>query len=126
MSETLNIAHRGARSLAPENTIAAAQRGVEAGADMWELDVQLTADDELIVMHDARLLRTSDARYRFPERRPWKVSEFSLSEIQALDCGSVQRARPLRSDSEWRRLGPGSGALRRRAGPHTAGGAAVH
>jgi len=84
----LNVAHRGARSLAPENTIAAAQKGLEVGADMWELDVQLTADGELIVMHDAKLARTSDVRGRFPQRRPWRVQEFALSEIQTLDCGT--------------------------------------
>ena len=82
-----NIAHRGARSLAPENTIAAARRGLEVGADMWELDVQLTADDELLVMHDPKLTRTSDVVDRFPQRRPWPVDEFALSDIQTLDCG---------------------------------------
>ncbi len=83
-----NIAHRGARSLAPENTLAAARKGLGAGADMWELDVQLTADDELIVMHDGGLARTSDVKKRFPDRRPWRVSDFTLAEIQTLDCGS--------------------------------------
>jgi len=40
----LVIAHRGARSLAPENTLAAARKAFEMGADMWELDVAVTAD----------------------------------------------------------------------------------
>ena len=39
---TLNIAHRGARSLAPENTLAAARKTLEIGADLWELDVAMT------------------------------------------------------------------------------------
>jgi glycerophosphoryl diester phosphodiesterase len=39
----LNIAHRGARSLAPENTLAAARKGLEVGADMWELDIQMSS-----------------------------------------------------------------------------------
>jgi len=64
----LNVAHRGARSLAPENTIAAALKALEVGAGMWELDVQLTADDELLVMHDPKLTRTSDVGGRFPQR----------------------------------------------------------
>ncbi len=84
----LNIAHRGARSLAPENTLAAAQKGWEAGADMWELDVRMTADGELIIMHDATLERTCNVRERFPDRRPWLVTEFTLAEIKTLDCGS--------------------------------------
>ena len=51
----LNIAHRGASSLAPENTLSAAREGVEAGADRWGLDVHVTADGELIVIHDSTL-----------------------------------------------------------------------
>ena len=40
---TLNIAHRGASSLAPENTLAAARKALQLGAHMWEFDVQMTA-----------------------------------------------------------------------------------
>lgn len=86
--DTLNIAHRGARSLAPENTLAAASKGLEVGADMWELDVQLTADGELIILHDDTLDRTSNVEEVFPERRPWRVSDFTLDEIRQLDFGS--------------------------------------
>lgn len=86
--DTLNIAHRGARSLAPENTLAAARKGLEIGADMWELDVQLTADGEFVVLHDSRLERTSNAEDAFPERRPWRVSDFTLNEIRQLDFGA--------------------------------------
>jgi glycerophosphoryl diester phosphodiesterase len=88
MAEILNIAHRGARSLAPENTIAAARKGLEVGADMWELDVRLTADDEPVLMHDRSLRRTSDVEVCFPHRQPWSVSDFTLAEVQSLDCGS--------------------------------------
>jgi glycerophosphoryl diester phosphodiesterase len=84
----LVIAHRGARSLAPENTLAAALKAVEAGADMWELDVAVTADGELVVVHDDTLDRTSNVVQVFPDRRPWQAWDFSLAEIQALDFGS--------------------------------------
>ncbi len=84
----LNIAHRGARSLAPENTLAAARKGLEVGADMWELDIQMTADGELIVIHDNTLKRTSNVREVFPKRKPWLVHEFTLDEIRLLDFGS--------------------------------------
>ena len=84
----LVIAHRGARSLAPENTLAAAQKALEIGADMWELDVAVTADGELVLMHDDTLDRTCNAQIAFPKRRPWQVWDFSLAEIQTLDCGS--------------------------------------
>jgi glycerophosphoryl diester phosphodiesterase len=88
MDRVLNIAHRGASSLAPENTLSAALKGLAVGADMWELDVQLTADDELIVIHDSTLKRTSNAEDLFPHRRPWQVHEFTLDEIRKLDFGS--------------------------------------
>jgi glycerophosphoryl diester phosphodiesterase len=52
-AETLIIAHRGASSAAPENTLEAFELAIEAGADMIEFDVRRTADDQLIVFHDA-------------------------------------------------------------------------
>ncbi len=84
----LNIAHRGARSVAPENTVFAAQRGFELGADMWELDVHLTADETLILIHDDDLKRTTNAQEVFPDRRPWLVEDFTLAELKTLDAGS--------------------------------------
>lgn len=54
----LIIGHRGAAGLAPENTMASFEAAVEAGVDMLELDVRLTADNRLVVIHDARLFRT--------------------------------------------------------------------
>ncbi len=84
----LNIAHRGARSLAPENTLAAARKAYEAGADMWELDVAVTADGQLVVLHDDTLERTSNVRQVYPDRRPWAVNDFSLDELRQLDFGS--------------------------------------
>jgi glycerophosphoryl diester phosphodiesterase len=84
----LVIAHRGARSLAPENTLAAARKALEVGADMWELDVAVTADGELVLMHDDTLDRTCNAKDAFPGRAPWQVWDFTLAEIQTLDCGS--------------------------------------
>jgi glycerophosphoryl diester phosphodiesterase len=87
-SRVLNIAHRGARSLAPENTIAAARKALDLGADMCELDVQMTADGELVVLHDDTLQRTSNVKDVFPHRQPWLVREFRLDEIRLLDAGS--------------------------------------
>jgi glycerophosphoryl diester phosphodiesterase len=52
-AETLIIAHRGASSAAPENTLDAFELAIEAGADMIEFDVRRTADSQLIVFHDA-------------------------------------------------------------------------
>ena len=84
----LNIAHRGARSIAPENTLAAAQKAYDQGAHMWETDIQITKDEKLILFHDNSLARTTDAKTRFPDRYPWTLNSFSLDEIRSLDAGS--------------------------------------
>jgi glycerophosphoryl diester phosphodiesterase len=84
----LIIGHRGARSLAPENTIASARKALEIGADMWELDVAVTSDNELVVLHDDTLDRTCNVKDLFPGKVPWRVWEFTLAEIKTLDCGS--------------------------------------
>ncbi len=85
---TLNIGHRGATSLAPENTLQAAQKAFEAGADMWELDVRMTADGELVLLHDRSLPRTSNAKQIFPRRRPWRLESFTLAELRQLEFGA--------------------------------------
>ncbi|MFN8455643.1 MAG: glycerophosphodiester phosphodiesterase family protein [Anaerolineae bacterium] len=86
--KVLCIAHRGASSLAPENTLAAARKALELGADMWELDVSVTAEGELVVLHDDSLARTTNVRALYPQRSPWLISIFSLAEVQSLDAGS--------------------------------------
>jgi len=58
----LIFAHRGGAKLAPENTLAAFDRGLEAGADGLELDVRLSRDGLPVVSHDATLDRTTDAK----------------------------------------------------------------
>ncbi len=84
----LIIAHRGARSLSPENTIAAAKKALEIGADLWELDVAVTSDNELVVLHDDTLDRTCDVKDKYPGKVPWRVWEFTLEELKTLDCGT--------------------------------------
>jgi len=82
------IAHRGARSLAPENTLAAARIAHGLGADLWETDVAVTADDQLVLMHDDAMTRTTNVADIFPERVPAAFSTYSLAEIRSLDAGS--------------------------------------
>lgn len=55
-------AHRGASGYAPENTLAAFQKAVDLGADGVELDIQLTKDDQIVVIHDETIDRTSDGK----------------------------------------------------------------
>jgi len=82
------IAHRGARSIAPENTLIAAAIAYETGADLWETDVNITGDGHLVLFHDENLLRCTNAASRFPSRHSYRVRDFSLKEILSLDAGS--------------------------------------
>jgi glycerophosphoryl diester phosphodiesterase len=82
------IAHRGARSVAPENTLAAARKAHAVGADLWETDTAITADDQIVLMHDDAMTRTTDVADRFPERVPAPFSTYALAEIRQLDAGS--------------------------------------
>jgi len=76
----LSIGHRGASGYAPENTLAAFQRAMELGADAVELDVQLTRDEQVVVIHDYRVDRTTDGR--------GAVRRLLLDELKRLDAGS--------------------------------------
>ncbi|ACN15001.1 GlpQ1 [Desulforapulum autotrophicum HRM2] len=89
---TKNIAHRGARSLAPENTMAAVKRAFDLGADLWETDVSVTKDEALILFHDNSLERTTNATTVFPGRPSYLFTEFTLAEILALSAGSYFEA----------------------------------
>ena len=75
----LIVAHRGASADAPEHTLAAYDAAVAQGADFLELDVRLSADGQLVVIHDARLERTTDGR--------GEVQEYTLQALKRLDAG---------------------------------------
>lgn len=75
----LVIAHRGASGLAPENTLAAFKLAVALGSDGVEMDVQLTADGQPVVIHDTRVDRTTDGA--------GAVAALSRHQIAALDAG---------------------------------------
>lgn len=83
-----NSAHRGARSLAPENTLAAIRKGFEVGAHLWETDISVTKDGRLVLFHDTTLERTTDALTLFPGRESYDVADFTLAELRRLDAGS--------------------------------------
>ena len=72
-------AHRGASGHAPENTLAAFRLAFAMGAEMCELDIQQTADDRLVVMHDDTLERTTNGKGNL-----W---EMTLAELQRYDAG---------------------------------------
>ena len=77
------IAHRGASAYAPENTIAAFQLALDQGADGIELDVMLSKDHQLVVIHDDTVDRTTNGSGH--------VKEMTLKELQSLDAGDGQR-----------------------------------
>jgi glycerophosphoryl diester phosphodiesterase len=85
------IAHRGDSFRAPENTLEAAERGWKAGAEAWELDVQLSRDGVPVVIHDPSLMRTTDVAKRFngdPRAADlFRVADFDLEELKTLDAG---------------------------------------
>jgi len=74
------IAHRGFSGAAPENTLTAFQKAIEVGSDMIELDVQLSKDEEVVVIHDETLERTTFTG--------GKVFDYTLKELKKLDAGS--------------------------------------
>ncbi|MEL7626936.1 MAG: glycerophosphodiester phosphodiesterase family protein [Anaerolineaceae bacterium] len=84
-SKPLIIAHRGASALAPENTMAAFRLAKQLGADGIELDVMLSADEKLVVIHDLSLARTTNGQ--------GKVSEMRWNQLKILDAGSKFNAR---------------------------------
>lgn len=85
----LIAAHRGDRSQKPENTLSALASCI-GKFDFIEIDVQLTKDLVPVIIHDDTLGRTSNVSNieRFKGRAPWKVSDFTLEELQSLDFGS--------------------------------------
>ncbi len=85
----LIAAHRGARSIAPENTLSALRASVGM-CDFIEIDVQLSKDGVLVIMHDETLERTTDVASHpaYSSRKPWRVDAFLLNELERLDYGS--------------------------------------
>jgi glycerophosphoryl diester phosphodiesterase len=79
----VRVAHRGASAQYPENTILAFRKAIEQGVDALEIDIHCTADNELIVMHDSTLERTTNGH--------GNVSDHSLQEIRQLDAGQGEK-----------------------------------
>jgi glycerophosphoryl diester phosphodiesterase len=73
-------AHRGHARAAPENTLSAMRKAIESGADYAEMDVQLTADDRVVLLHDRDLKRVAGVSRR--------LDELTYDEVRQLDVGS--------------------------------------
>jgi len=79
-NKLLNIAHRGGGLESPENTLYAFQKSIEtAKADMLEIDVRVSADNEAVVIHNDTLVETTNGH--------GKVSDYTVEELQNLDAG---------------------------------------
>jgi glycerophosphoryl diester phosphodiesterase len=74
------IAHRGAATHAPENTMAAVRRAIEDSADYIEIDVQETADGDVVVFHDSDFMKTA--------RNPLRIWDARRADIDGIDVGS--------------------------------------
>jgi len=72
----LRVGHRGARAYEPENTLRSFERALELGVDAVEFDVRRTRDDEVVVIHDARVDRTTDGK--------GSVREMTIQQIKQL------------------------------------------
>ena len=80
LPQPIIFAHRGACAHAPENTLAAFELALAQEADAIELDVKLSADGQVIVIHDSTVDRTTGSHGR--------VKDLSLAQLKALDAGS--------------------------------------
>jgi len=78
--DILKIGHRGTTIFAPENTLPAFEKAIEMGLEYVEMDIRFTSDGVPVVIHDARVDRTTNGS--------GKVDELTLSEIRELDAGS--------------------------------------
>src|SRR5918997_5653336 len=76
--KVMNMAHQGGEDEAPSSTLYAFKRAVALGGDMLELDVHATADNKLVVIHDARVDRTTNGS--------GFVGDMTLAQVQALDA----------------------------------------
>jgi glycerophosphoryl diester phosphodiesterase len=74
------VCHRGANFLAPENTLTAASICIAQGFDIVEADVRTTANDEIVLMHDTTVDRTSNGK--------GPIRELTLEQVHQLDAGS--------------------------------------
>ncbi|MBE0408412.1 MAG: hypothetical protein IBX69_01625 [Anaerolineales bacterium] len=80
VTRPLIIAHRGASFHAPENTLVAFDLGVHQGADAIELDAKLSADGNVVVIHDQTVDRTTLVS--------GKVADMTVKELRMLDAGA--------------------------------------
>lgn len=80
VTKTMLVAHRGGAGLAPENTLAAFERGIAEKADAVEMDVHLSKDGAVIISHDAILGRTTD--------KTGVIADLTLAELKTFNAAA--------------------------------------
>ena len=83
----MKVGHRGAKAYEPENTLRSFKKAIEIGVDAVELDVRKTKDDELVVIHDEEVGKTTDGE--------GKVGELTLEEIKKLNAEKGEKVPTL-------------------------------
>lgn len=80
-AQTKIIAHRGFSGVAPENTLIAFQKAIDCGADYFELDIQKTKNDSIVVIHDSSIDRTAS------DTITGLISEMTYQELKDINVG---------------------------------------
>lgn len=83
--QTKVIAHRGSSGIAPENTLAAFQKAIDQGIEFFELDVHITKDDSVMVIHDSSVDRTSS------NGKTGKVKDMTYAELRKVKVGYSEK-----------------------------------
>ncbi len=83
IEKMLIFAHRGANSIAPENTLKAFKKAIDLKADYIEFDVHQSKDGEIVIMHDSNTLRTT-GYFGF-------INKMTLADLKKLDCGEGEK-----------------------------------
>ncbi len=84
----LKIGHRGACGLEPENTLCSFRKAISLGVDMIECDAHLTKDDQVVIIHDYTVDRTTNGK--------GKITDLTLKEIRKLDAGKKEKIPTLK------------------------------
>lgn len=79
----IKMGHRGAAALEPENTLLSVERAIAVGVDAVEVDIRTTRDNELVIIHDAAIDRTTNGK--------GLVRDLTLEELKRFDAGKGQR-----------------------------------
>jgi glycerophosphoryl diester phosphodiesterase len=85
------LAHRGGAALRPENTIAAFQHALKIGVDVLEFDMNITADDQVVIHHDSTVNAAVCRPPAGSSLKPGPIRLLTLKQIRQFDCGSFAR-----------------------------------